>query len=96
MFDFLRRRTAKDYVAEAKETYGVPEQKPMWSCPPEPEKEAPAQTYYRLGITNNNRVSFQMGYSEITMNKEGCQQVIDQITFFMNQLQDTEDEQTTN
>jgi hypothetical protein len=55
-----------------------PESKPV------PEK--PARTYYRLGLTDNNRVSFQMGYSEITMNREGCQQVIDQITFFMNQL----------
>lgn len=57
---------------------------------PAPEPEKPAKTYYRLGLTDNNRVSFQMGYSEITMNRAGCQQVIDQLTFFMNQLQ-TED-----
>ena len=54
----------------------------------EPEKSA--ETYYRLGLTNDNRVSFQMGYSEIIMNREGCQQVIDQITFFMNQLRENE------
>ena len=55
-----------------------------------PELEKPAKTYYRLGLTDNNRVSFQMGYTEITMNRAGCQQVIDQITFFMNQLQEEE------
>jgi hypothetical protein len=60
------------------------------TAPPIPEPEKPAKTYYRLGLTDNNRVSFQMGYSELTMSRAGCQQVIDQITFFMNQLQ-TED-----
>lgn len=55
------------------------------------EPEKPAETYYRLGLTNDNRVSFQMGYSEIIMNRVGCQQVIDQITFFMNQLRENED-----
>jgi hypothetical protein len=42
--------------------------------PPEPEK--PVHTYYRLGLTNNNRVSFQMGYSEITMNAAGVDSMI--------------------
>ena len=56
----------------------------------QPPKEEPAKTYYRLGLTDNDRVSFQMGYSEITMNRAGCQQVIDQLTFFMNQLQEEE------
>ena len=53
---------------------------------PEPPKEEPARTYYRLGLTDNNRVSFYMGYNEITMNKEGCQQMIDQLKFFQKQL----------
>ena len=55
--------------------------------PPKP-KEEPAKIYYRLGLTDNNRVAFSMGYSEITMNHEGCQQLIDQIKFFQGQLQD--------
>ena len=87
---FGRKKTANDFVAEAKETYGVPEQKPMWTCPPEPEpeKEKSPQIFYRFGVTDNNRVAFSMGYSEITMNKEGCQNLIDQLTFFMNQLEE--------
>lgn len=52
----------------------------------EPPKEKPANILYRIGVTDQQRVSFQMGYSEITMNKEGCQQMIDQLTVFMNQL----------
>lgn len=55
--------------------------------PPAP-KEEPAKIYYRLGLTDNNRVAFSMGYSEITMNHAGCQQMIDQITFFQSQLYD--------
>lgn len=53
-----------------------------------PKQEKPAKIYYRLGLTDNNRVAFSMGYSEITMNWEGCQQMIDQITFFQSQLHD--------
>lgn len=55
----------------------------------EPKKSV--DTCYRLGLTNDNRVSFQMGYSEIIMNRAGCQQVIDQIAFFMNQLPENEE-----
>jgi len=55
---------------------------------PVPKEEKPAHTFYRLGLTDNNRVSFQMGYSEITMNASGCQQMIDQLEFFKSQLYD--------
>lgn len=53
-----------------------------------PKKEKPANVFYRFGLTDNNRVAFNMGYSEITMNKQGCQQMIDQLTFYMNQLEE--------
>ncbi len=39
-------------------------------------------------LTDNNRVAFSMGYSEILMNHEGCQQMIDQLVFFQSQLYD--------
>lgn len=94
---FGRNKTTKDFVAEAKETYGIPEQKPMWTCPPEPEpkKEKSSQVFYRFGLTDDNRVAFSMGYSEITMNRQGCQQMIDQLTFFMDQLPEDEDVEET-
>jgi hypothetical protein len=53
-----------------------------------PKEEEPAKIFYRLGLTDNNRVAFSMGYSEITMNRHGCQQMIDQLTFFQSQLYD--------
>ena len=61
---------------------------PEVKAPKEPE----AKVFYRFGVTDNNRVAFQMGYSELTMNKQGCKNLIDQITFFMNQLQEDEEE----
>ncbi len=54
--------------------------------PPMPEPEKPAKIFYRLGVTDNNRVAFSMGMSEITMNKEGIQGMIDQLSFFRDQL----------
>ncbi len=53
-----------------------------------PKKEEPAKIFYRFGVTDNNRVAFSMGYSEILMTREGCQQMIDQLRFFQSQLQD--------
>lgn len=81
MFNFFGKKEAKDNV------YTLPTPK---AVPPVPEvkKEEPAKIYYRLGLTDNNRVAFSMGYSEITMNKAGCQQMIDQLRFFQKQLHD--------
>ena len=62
--------------------------------PPMPEVKPPApdpKIFYRFGITDQNRVAFSMGQMEITMNKEGCRQLIDQVTFFMNQIDDDEE-----
>ncbi len=64
-----------------------PEKKPH-VVPPELPKEKPPNVFYRLGITDNNRVAFNMGYSEITMNKQGVQNMINQLTFFRDQLED--------
>jgi hypothetical protein len=56
--------------------------------PLDPPAEKPAMTYYRLGITDNNRVSFSMGYSEITLNKLGVEHMIQQLQVFRDQLTD--------
>jgi len=57
----------------------------------EPPKEKPATVYYRIGVTDKNRVSLQIGYGEITMNKAGIQNLIDQLALFRDQIAD-EDE----
>ncbi len=89
MFDFCRfiknpKNTEQTNVVkfpEPKAVAPMPEVKP-------PKKEDPAKIFYRLGLTDNNRVAFSMGYSEILMTHAGCQQMIDQLTFFQSQLYD--------
>jgi hypothetical protein len=53
---------------------------------PEPEPEKPGRVFYRLGLTDNNRVSFSMYYGEITMNSTAVQTMIDQLEFYKSQL----------
>jgi len=52
--------------------------------------EKPATVFYRIGVTDQNRIAFSMGYSEITMTKVGVQNMIDQLEFFKSQLEDEE------
>jgi hypothetical protein len=60
--------------------------------PPMPEVEKPAHTYYRLGLTDNNRVSLVMGYSEVTFNAKGVDNLIAQLEVFRDQLDKDEAE----
>lgn len=59
--------------------------------PPAPKEKDPI-TFYRLGMTDNNRVSLQMGYSEITMNHAGVNNMIKQLEVFRDQLHIEEEE----
>lgn len=101
MFDLFRRKTAKDFMQDARdftqqshETYGIP---PAKEVPPMPEvdspKEEPAKIFYRIGATDTNRVAFSMGTMEITMNKVGVQNLIEQLAVFRDQLEDEDDEE---
>lgn len=89
MFDFFK---FKKNVEEAKDNvYKLPKLvEPTQPIPPrpEPKKEDPVTTFYRLGFTNNERVSFQMGYSEITMNRAGINSMIKMLEAFRDQLPD--------
>ncbi len=55
------------------------------------EEEAPF-TVYRFGLTSDNRVEFNTDYHGFTMNKQGCQTLIDQVTFYMNKLEEETNE----
>lgn len=95
MFDWFKGKGKEpDNVVKFPTWKDVPP--PPKLVPPMPEVKEPKKPdpkiFYRFGLTDNNRVAFSMGHMEITMNKEGCQNLIDQITFFMNQL-DEEDEE---
>lgn len=85
---FLSFLGFKKMVDDGAEVLEFPKPKAVpYVAPPEP-KEKPATIFYRFGITDNNRVAFSMGQMEITMNHEGCQNLIDQLKFFQSQLQD--------
>ena len=93
MFDwfgkaFSRRNYPKDERTDM-EKIGDDMKKviPFPQAVPEAKKEEePAKIFYRIGTTDKNRISFQMGYSEITMNREGVENLIQQLQVFRDQL----------
>ena len=58
--------------------------------PPIPVPEEPATIFYRIGVTDKNRVAFSMGMSEITMARAGINNMIQQLEVFRDQLTDEE------
>jgi hypothetical protein len=89
MFDWFKK---PDYsnVVKFPEPKAVPDN--PYIVPPVPVPEDPPKIFYRIGSTDRNRVAFSMGMMEITMNKQGCQNMIDQLTVFMNQIDDEDEE----
>lgn len=73
------------------EVVDFPKPKAVPKVDPPAPKEEPATIYYRFGMSSDNRVAFSMGYTEITMNRQGCQNLIDQLTFYMNKIDDDND-----
>ena len=73
MFNLFGRKTVKDFEAEVKETYSVPEMKP-------PKKED--REFYRVGRTEEGRTTLTMisgdgyGTMTLTMTREACEQMI--------------------
>jgi hypothetical protein len=76
MFNLFGRKTAKDFMDEAKETYGVPEVTPV-SVPKKEHKE-----FYRVGRTDDGYTTLTLindkgwGSMTLTMNREACEQMI--------------------
>jgi hypothetical protein len=87
MFNMFGKKDKEGTVVKFPELKSVPA---MPEVEP-PKQEEPAKIFYRLGLTDNNRVAFSMGYSEITMSHTGVQQMIDQLAFFQSQLNDDDD-----
>lgn len=79
-FDFFRKREYSNVVK-------FPEVKPI--VPPVQD----AKVFYRIGVTDNNTVSLQVGYSELTMNRQGVQNLIEQLQVFRDQLPKEQDEE---
>jgi hypothetical protein len=60
---------------------------PVSAPPPAPPvTEQDSNPYYTIGHTNDNRVTFRMGYSTLTMNEAGVRNLIQQLDLFASQL----------
>jgi hypothetical protein len=71
MFDFFKRPTYSEPVPYI-ET---------------PKKEYEPKTVYSIGATaEGTHITFKMGYTTLTMNKKGCEDLIEQLEVFKNQL----------
>ena len=84
MFDWFKKA---DYSNVVKFPAPAP-----YIVPPEPPEE-PTKVFYRIGVTDNNRLAFQVGYSELTMTRKGVQNLIEQLQVFRDQLTDDESEE---
>ena len=81
MFDFFKKREYSNVVPFPK-----PEAVPYVELPEPPKSEKDPTTYYTFGLTDDNRLSFRMGYTTLTMNHVGVQSLINQLEFFKDQL----------
>ena len=83
MFDWFKKRDYSNVVPM------FPDQVPFDDEPLVPKKES--KTYYTFGLTDDNRIAFQMGYTTLTMNRDGIQDLIMQLEFFKNQLHEDDE-----
>ena len=61
----------------------------LTAAPKEAPKDTGGKIVYSIGLTDDNRVSIVMGYSSMTMNALGVQQLIDQLELFKSQIEGT-------
>ncbi len=82
MFDFFRRRTAKELIEQANETYKLPQPQDIPSMPkvktPKPES---AKDYFRVGVRGDGMTTLTLaddgGFSmTLSLNKTSCEQLI--------------------
>ena len=83
MFDWFKKREYSNVIK-------FPEVKTPYVEPLVPKKES--KTYYTFGLTDDNRLAFTMGYTTLTMNRPGVQNLIDQLEFFRDQLHKEEED----
>jgi hypothetical protein len=82
MFDWFKSRE------ERKQEYDNVVQFPG----PVPYIEPPKseETYYSIGVTNDNRITLRIGYTTLTMNQQGAGNLIRQLELFASQLENEE------
>jgi len=63
--------------------YEIPKIPVMPVIEPPKEKE---QEYYSIGVTSEGKMTFKTGITTLTMSRKGCEDLIEQLTVFKNQL----------
>jgi hypothetical protein len=79
-----------DWFKKSEYSNVVPFPEPKVVPPPAPKEKDPS-IHYTIGHTDDNRIAFRIGYSTLTMNHVGVQQLIDQLELYKNQLYIEED-----
>jgi hypothetical protein len=82
MFDWFKKREYTNVIK-------FPEVKTPYIEPP---KEKDPAIHYTIGHTDDNRIAFKIGYSTLTMNYVGVQQLIEQLILYKDQLQKDQDD----
>jgi hypothetical protein len=77
MFDWFKKPDYKNVVSLFPEPAAVP-----YIEPPK-EKE---QEYYSIGVTSEGKMTFKTGITTLTMTRQGCEDLIEQLTVFKNQM----------
>ena len=85
MFDWFKKDKLPSNVVPFPELKAIP------SAPTAPPDKKPT-TYYSFGLTDDNRLNFTMGYTILTMNHAGVQNLIDQLEFFKSQLHEEQND----
>jgi hypothetical protein len=77
MFDWFKNSEYKNVVS-------LPFPKPVIVPHVEPPKAE--ELHYSIGITSEDRIALKIGYTTLTMNKTGCEDLIEQLEVFVKQL----------
>lgn len=79
MFDWFKNSEHKNVVS-------LPFPKPVIVPYVEPPKQEKEQEYYSIGVTSEGKMTFKTGVTTLTMTRKGCEDLIEQLTVFKNQL----------
>ena len=83
MFDWFKKPDYKNVVP----LFPVPKAVPYIEPPKEKEQE-----YYSIGVTSEGKMTFKTGITTLTMTRKGCEDLIEQLTVFKNQMHEEEND----
>jgi hypothetical protein len=84
MFDWFKNSEHKNVVS-------LPFPKPAIVPYVEPPKQEKEHEYYSIGVTSEGKMTFKTGITTLTMTRKGCEDLIEQLTVFKNQMHEDEE-----